>query len=211
MNKNFWVVILNFAVALMLALPLGAQSEDEVVEAEPRARRGGVIRLVFRNIPAEDKPNVDGEYQVSNDDGTVMLPYLASRVRVVGKTARQLSDMVRQLYIEQQIYSRPIVMAIVGNDDETAALMQRRITVTGYVAQKRPVAYRPGITLIQALMECGDITQFGSRHIQVTRRGVTRTYDYFSARDRAIRLRPNDEIYVPERGAWESRPSRLLP
>lgn len=84
MNKNFWVVILNFAVALMLALPLGAQSEDEVVQAEPRARRGGVIRLVFRNIPAEDKPNVDGEYQVSNDDGTVMLPYLASRVRVVG-------------------------------------------------------------------------------------------------------------------------------
>lgn len=203
-------VLLGGLVALAGMLPVQAQ-EDEGVAAEPRARRGGRVTITFRDIPAEDKPNVDGHYDVSNDDGTIGLPYLSSRVKVVGKTARQLENMVRQLYIDQKIYSRPIVTAAVGSDDEKVALLQRRITVTGYVNAKKPVAYRPGITLIQALVECGDISMHGSRHIQVTRKGVTRTYDYFSAKDRSIQLRPNDEIYVQQRGPFEGRPSKLLP
>ncbi len=210
MNKNYFFLLLSVVLGLWFSAPLVAQ-DDEGVAAEPRARRGGVVRLEFRDIPSEDKPNVDGNYPVSNDDGTIMLPYLSSRVRVVGKTARQLSDMVRQLYIEQKVYSRPIVMASVGDDGEVRDLMQRRITVSGYVNAKKPVQYRHGITLLQALLECGDISVHGSRHIQVTRKNVTRTYDYFSAKDRSIKLLPNDEVFVPERGPWEGRPSKLLP
>lgn len=205
-------VLLALVFGMFATAPVMAQSDyDDGVAAEPRARKGGMVRLEFRDIPAEDKSNVDGNYPVSNDDGTIMLPYLSSRVRVVGKTARQLSDMVRQLYIEQKIYSRPIVMAHVGDEDEVRQLMQRRITVTGYVNVKKAVPYRPGITLIQVLLECGDISTHGSRRIQVTRKGQTRTYDYFSAGDRSIKLLPNDEVFVPERGPWEGRPSKLLP
>ncbi|MBR5887775.1 MAG: polysaccharide biosynthesis/export family protein [Akkermansia sp.] len=212
MKSNISKVLFAFLLAVCALLPAMAQGEyDDSVVEEPRARKGGFIRLEFRDIPAEDKANVDGNYTVSNDDGTVMLPYLSSRVRVVGKTARQLGDMVRQLYIEQKIYSRPIVMVHVGDDDEQRQLMTRRITVTGYVNAKKVVVYRPGITLIQVLLECGDISMHGSRNIQVTRKGVTRTYDYFSAGDRSIKLLPNDQVYVPERGPWEGRPAKLLP
>ncbi len=212
MKSNVSKVLFAFLLAVCALLPAMAQGEyDDGVVEEPRARKGGFIRLEFRDIPGEDKANVDGNYTVSNDDGTVMLPYLSSRVRVVGKTARQLGDMVRQLYIDQKIYSRPIVMVHVGDDDEQRQLMTRRITVTGYVNAKKVVVYRPGITLIQVLLECGDISMHGSRNIQVTRKGVTRTYDYFSAGDRSIKLLPNDQVYVPERGPWEGRPSKLLP
>lgn len=210
MNRRILPLIFGVLLAVAGALPAVAQ-EDEGVAAEPRARKGGRVTITFRDIPAEDKANVDGHYDVSNDDGTIGLPYLSSRVRVVGKTARQLEEMVRKLYIDQKIYSRPIVTAAVGSDDEKLSLLQRRITVTGYVNAKKPVMYRPGITLIQALVECGDISMHGSRNIQVTRKGVTRTYDYFSAKDRSIQLRPNDEIYVQQRGAFEGRPSKLLP
>lgn len=212
MKQSFFSMILALVLAVCAALPVMAQGDyDEGVVEEPRVRKGGSVRLEFRDIPAEDKANVDGPYQVSNDDGTIMLPYLSNRVRVVGLTARQLGDLVRKLYQEQKIYSRPIVMAHVGSDGETQELMTRRITVSGYVNAKKVVVYRPGITLIQVLLECGDISTYGSRNIQVTRKGVTRIYDYFSAGDRSIKLLPNDQVYVPERSPWEGRPSKLLP
>lgn len=212
MRRKFFSLLFTPVMALVAVMPAMAQRDyEESVTEEPRARKGGYVRLEFRDIPSEDKANVDGPYQVSNDDGTIMLPYLANRVRVVGMTARQLGDHVRKLYQEQKIYTRPIVMARVGSEDETLQLMTRRITVSGNVNAKKVVVYRPGITLIQVLMECGDISVHGSRNIQVTRKGVTRTYDYFSAGDRSIKLLPNDQVFVPERGPWEGRPSKLLP
>lgn len=189
--------------------PLNAQ--DDGMDAEHVARKGGSVRLIFRNIPAEDKQNVDGDYQISNSDGTINLPYLSSRVYVHGKTARQLEDTIRSLYVEQKIYSRPIVNAILASDMEQEAYRQRRVTVTGYVVQQKQVPYRPGITLLQAIVECGGLTQHGSRRITVTRGNHVRTYDFFSAKDRTLKLRPDDQLNVEKRGPFETRPDKLLP
>lgn len=183
------------------------------VEAAPSqsARRGAKIVLTFRNIPSEDKGNVDGEYYVSQTDGTISLPYLSSRIKAEGKTARQIEEMVKARYVEEQIYAQPIVMAQVGDMKEIEALNQRYVQVTGHVGSKKNLPYRPDLTLISALLDCGDITDHGSREIQVTRGTQTRTYDYFSARDRALKLMPNDIIYVKLRGAFEGRPSKIGP
>ena len=67
------------------------------------------------------------------------------------------------------------------------------------------------VDLIAAIVDCGDITDHGSREIQVTRGNQTQTYDYFSAKDRAIKLRPNDVIFVKLRGPFEGRPSKIGP
>ena len=101
-------------------------------------------------------------------------------------------------------------MANVGPKGE-AAIDARYVQVTGYVGGKKNLPYREGMTLIQALIECGDITDFGSRKIQITRGKVTRTYDYISARDRAIKLMPHDSVYVPRRPAFEGRPDKIGP
>lgn len=202
--------ILNILACLLfiwIALPVVAQQ----ISVEPRAVKGGRVTLTFRNVPPEDVGNVNGAYTVNHGDGTISLPYLSSRVRVVGKTAREIEDHVRALYVNQKIYSQPIVMAAVGSEQESNDLNQRYIQVTGNVAGKKNLLYRQGITLIQALLDCGDITDYGSRKIQVTRKGVTRTYDYFSARDRAIQLMPDDVIFVPTRPAFERRPSKIGP
>ena len=205
MNKQ----IVQFFVTLLLCFvlqPLMAQD----AATEPRATKGGTVVLQFKNIPSEDVGNVNGEYAVSREDGTISVPYLSGRVRVVGMTARQVENSLRSLYLAQQIYSDPIVMANVGPKGEVA-VDTRFIQVAGYVHQKKNRPYREGVTLIQALIDCGDITDFGSRKIQVTRGKVTRTYDYFSARDRSIKLLPNDSVFVPRRPAFEGRPDTIGP
>ena len=195
-----------FIILLLMAAPLLAQS----AATEPRVIPGSKVLLTFKNLPSGEAATVDGEYQVSRADGTVALPYLSARLKVVGKTARQVEDMVRSQYISQEIYTDPIVIARVGSRNETE-LEARFIQVAGHVAAKKNLPYREGITLFQALIDCGDITDYGSRRIQVTRGTVTRVYDYFSARDRSIKLMPNDIIFVPRRPPFEARPRTVGP
>lgn len=204
--RNSILKKLLLLVMCMLTLPLLAQDAS----TEPRATKGGTVTVQFKNIPSEDVNNVNGEYAVSRQDGTISMPYLSGRVSVVGLTARQVENKLRSLYLTQQIYSDPIVMANVGPKGE-AAVDARYVQVTGYVAGKKNLPYREGMTLIQALIECGDITDFGSRKVQITRGKVTRTYDYFSARDRSIKLMPNDSVFVPRRPAFEGRPDKIGP
>lgn len=198
-----WLLMLAL---VLLAVPSMAQN----AATEPRVIPGSKVLLTFKNLPSGEAATVDGEYQVSRADGTVALPYLSARLKVVGKTARQVEDMVRSQYISQEIYTDPIVIARVGSRNETE-LEARFVQVAGYVAGKKNLPYREGMTLFQALIECGDITDYGSRKIQVTRGTVTRVYDYFSARDRSIKLMPNDIIIVPRRPPFESRPRTVGP
>lgn len=187
---------------------LPAMAQDNTTE--PRAIKGGRIQVIVKNIPAEDTANVNGEYSVNRGDGTISLPYLSKRIHVEGLTARDIESVVRSNYLSQQIYADPIVQIILGAKNEIP-VETRFIQVSGYVGRKSNLPYREGITLIEALLDAGDITDYGSRKIQITRGGVTRTYDYFSAKDRGIKLLPKDVIYVPRRPAFEGRPGSVGP
>lgn len=201
--------LLYTLVCLLSMLAMTAVSAAQDASTEPRVIRGSKVVLIFKNLPTGEAANVDGEYQVSRADGTILLPFLESRMSVLGKTARQVEDLVRSQYIAQKIYTDPIVIARVGHKSED--IEARFVQVTGYVHAKKNLPYREGITLIQALIDCGDISDHGSRKIQITRGSVTRTYDYFSARDRAIKLMPNDVVFVPRRPPFEGRPRTVGP
>lgn len=203
MNKlKFFLV---FLLTVLMCPALLAQS----AVTEPRINAGSQLQISFKNIPSEDAGSVTGEYTVSRSDGTLTLPYLSGKIKVQGMTVANASAAIRNQYVAQKIYSDPIVQVSLNNGEATVDV--RLITVSGYVASKKNLQYREGISLIEALLECGDITDYGSRYIQVTRGKVTRTYDYFSARDRAIKLQPNDSINVPRRGAFEPRPDKIGP
>lgn len=201
--------LISIFVCWFVLLSMFTPSVAQDASTEPRVIRGSKVVLIFKNLPTGEAANVDGEYQVSRADGTILLPFLDSRMNVLGKTARQVEDLVRAQYIAQKIYTDPIVIARVGHKSED--IEARYVQVTGYVHAKKNLPYREGITLIQALIECGDISDHGSRKIQITRGTVTRTYDYFSARDRSIKLMPNDVIFVPRRPPFEGRPRTVGP
>ena len=198
--------------SLLVVVLLAAFMVDTVNAAPtPTARPNSRVVVEFRGIPPEDKANVDGGYTVSNSDGTIALPYLSGRIAAAGKTADQLQRIIEAEYKKQEIYANPIVYVQVGSEQEILAASQRYVQVSGYVARKANIPYRPDMTLFEAILECGDITDFGSRKIQVTRGNQTREYDYFSARHRNIKLCPNDSIVVQKRGPFETRPSGLEP
>ncbi len=199
--------MIQFLLLCALLLVPGMAQDNTT---EPRAIKGGRIQVIVKNIPAEDTANVNGEYSVNRGDGTISLPYLSKRIHVEGLTARDIESVVRSNYLSQQIYADPIVQIILGAKNEVP-VETRFIQVSGYVGKKSNLPYREGITLIEALLDAGDITDYGSRKIQITRGGVTRTYDYFSAKDRGIKLLPKDVIYVPRRPAFEGRPGSVGP
>ncbi len=204
MNAKYFLLLASMLM-MLLASPAGAQASG----TEPRAREGSTVTVTFKNIPTEDAVNVNGDYSVNRADGTIAMPYLESPVRVAGRTSRDIENMLRNLYISQQIYSQPIVSVSVLSTEEITEMRKRYIEVSGYVGQKKNLPYRDGITLSEAILDCGDITDYGSRYVQVTRNGKVQTYDYFSARDRSIKLHPQDKVYVRARGAFESRPRSI--
>ena len=207
MMKQIYFLLVGVLVSLAFATQAAAQNEA----SEPRAVKGGAVNITFKNIPSEDAGNVNGRYTVNRGDGTIQLPYINGRTSVLGKTARDIENAIRSQYVAQKIYKDPIVQVTLGAADQQAELDRRYVQVTGYVGGKKNLPYREGMTLIEALLDCGDITDFGSRYIQITRKGVTRKYDYFSAKDRAITIYPGDIIYVPRRSIWEGRPSTVGP
>ena len=209
--QNMKQKIKCFLLLMLTVFSLFSMVGSALAAPAQTARRGAKIVVTFRNIPAEDKGNVDGEYYVSQLDGTIALPYLSGSIKAEGKTAQQLEAIIKARYMEEEIYAQPIVTAQVGDAKEIEALNQRYVQVTGYVGRKANLPYRPDLTLIQALIECGDITDYGSRYIQVSRGSQTQTYDYFSARDRSLKLQPNDVIFVRLRGSFEGRPSKVGP
>ncbi len=199
-----------FSLSALLMVLTAETASAQSAGVEPRAREGSELTITFKNIPAEDAGNVNGPYVISRKDGTIAMPYLSAPVRVAGKTARDIENMLRGLYVNQQVYSQPIVSVQVADAQELADMRKRYIEVSGNVGQKKNLLYRDGITLSEAILDCGDITDYGSRYIQVSRNGKVQTYDYFSARDRAIKLHPDDKVYVKARGAFESRPKQII-
>lgn len=171
----------------------------------------GTIEIQVRGIPSDDAAAISGQYLLDGS-GTIRLPQLPAGqdvFRVVGKTARQVEDMLSTAYKKAELYIAPTFLVKVQSSD--VLLTQHIVLVSGGVAMKKNVLWRRGMTLLEAIVGAGDVTDWGSRYVQVTRDGKTVTYDYFSNKDRAILILPNDRIFVPQRGIFETRPSKLLP
>lgn len=200
--KNYFCSI----ICLMLAAAglAFAQSPDAVPAH-------GTIEIQVRGIPSDDAAAISGQYLLDGS-GTIRMPQLPAGqdvLRVVGKTARQIEDMLSSAYKKAELYTAPTFLVKVQSSD--VMLTQHIVLVSGGVAMKKNVLWRRGMTLLEAIVGAGDITEWGSRYVQVTRDGKSVTYDYFSTRDRAIPIQPNDRIFVPQRGIFEGRPPKLLP
>lgn len=195
-------------LAVMNFLSVGqAQQDMDIV------RPNTVINVTAKAIPEEDLATISSAYTVAAD-GTIRLPLLppnASTLRVAGLRARQVEDALVRAYVSAGIYISPTFLVQVDPNLTDVKNSEMFIQVSGQVNRKGSVPYTRGITLLKAIVDSGDITDWGSRYILLTRGGQTKKYDYFSIRDRSIELKPNDQLYVPDRGLWEGRPNKLLP
>lgn len=187
----------------LFALTSHGQSPDSV---SPRS----TIEIVIKGVPPNDASMISGAYTLAAD-GTIRLPMLPAEsqaVRVVGKSAREVEDALIKAYQKAEIYAAPTFVVKIQTAD---AIKQLEVQVSGGVRASKRVPWTRDMTLVAAIADAGDLTDFGSRYITLTRNGKTQKYDYFCIRHRNIKLQPGDQIFVPQRGMFEARPAALIP
>ncbi len=153
--------------------------------------------FVWRN------PELSANVQV-RPDGRITTPLVADMV-AVGKTPAQLADDIRQALV--QYIQDPLVSVMINRPQGTFA---QQVRIVGATARPAAIPYRANMTLLDAMIAVGGLSEFASgdraRLIRVDRAsGEQREYDLRIASllrrgdVRAnVRLEPGDVIIIPE-------------
>jgi protein involved in polysaccharide export with SLBB domain len=144
------------------------------------------------------EPDLSNVYRVT-PDGTIGFP-LIGKVLVVGRApadvAREVEARLGQKYLQN-----PQVTIFVRE------YKSRRFSVYGQVQRPGTFAYEEGITIIEAIAMAGGFTPMAAENdVQISRadRGrdetlKVRVVDVREGRAPAVRIRPGDKVFVPER------------
>lgn len=198
---------LLLAVAALLLILTGCESLPEA-PLHPEAPADTLLGRDYRIAPG-DRLSVfvwqDRDLSLTvtvRPDGRISLP-LAGEVVAAGRLPGELS---RELERRFAAYVQdPVVTVIVA---ETAGPLDRRVRVVGQAAKPQSLAWRPGMTVLDAVIEAGGLTEFadGNRSVLVRRLdGETVRYrlrlgDLLQEGDITANpeLLPGDVVIVPE-------------
>ena len=153
--------------------------------------------FVWRN------PELSVKVQV-RPDGRITTPLITDMV-AVGKTPAQLADEIRQAL--SQYIDDPRVSVMIDSFQGTFA---QQIRVVGATEKPASLPYRANMTLLDAMIEVGGLSEYAAgnrarliRHDRVT--GQQKEYDLKIARllkkgdvSANVRLEPGDVIIIPE-------------
>ena len=153
--------------------------------------------FVWRN------PELGAKVQV-RPDGRITTP-LISDMTAVGKTPAQLASDIKKVLT--QYISEPLVSVMV---DKFQGTFSQQIRIVGATEKPASLPYRANMTLLDAMIEVGGLSEFAAgdrarlvRHDKST--GKQREYDLKISRlikrgdtSANVRLEPGDVIIIPE-------------
>ncbi|HEY5722982.1 MAG TPA: XrtA/PEP-CTERM system exopolysaccharide export protein [Allosphingosinicella sp.] len=153
--------------------------------------------FVWRN------PELSVKVQV-RPDGRITTPLITDMV-AVGKTPGQLADEIRQALT--QYIDDPRVSVMIDSFQGTFA---QQVRVVGATEKPASIPYRANMTLLDAMIEVGGLSEYAAgnrarliRHDRVT--GEQKEYDLKISRllkkgdtSANVRLEPGDVIIIPE-------------
>lgn len=195
-----------FLLLALLALACGPPAGPRTGPAsqpatQPQSRPVGDVTLGVDDV---FEVRVYGEADLSNvyrvtPDGAISFP-LIGKVAVVGRApaevARDIESRLGQKYLQN-----PQVTIFVRE------YKSRRFSVYGQVQRPGTFPYEDGITIIEAIAMAGGFTPMAAENdVQVSRaeRGRDATFkvrvvDVREGKAPAIRIKPGDKVFVPER------------
>ena len=182
---------INFSIILTLLA-------TTIYAAEPILQKGQSFGLRLTGVPADDQTSISQTYTIS-DEGTIKLLYL-EEMQAAGMKPSQLMRKVEKAYEDAEIFTKPNVVIILGE----AGALQRYVSVLGEVNTRRGVSVTPGLTLLDAIAQCGGFSDFANpRRVKLTRGGKATIHDLSKTTSKAnVKLEPNDIINVPSRGLF---------
>jgi polysaccharide export outer membrane protein len=153
--------------------------------------------FVWRN------PELGAKVQV-RPDGRITTPLITDMV-AVGKTPAQLATDLRKVLT--QYISEPLVSVMI---DKFQGTFSQQIRIVGATEKPASLPYRANMTLLDAMIEVGGLSEFAAgdrarlvRHDKAT--GKQREYDLKISRlikrgdtKANVRLEPGDVIIIPE-------------
>lgn len=205
----------RFAGLALASVTLAACGTGSLPELDPAAANP----TVAAQAPLEDfvlgptdnitihvwrNPELSAEDIQVRPDGRITIPLVRDMV-VVGKTPSALEkDIAEKLseYIEQ-----PIVSVIVN---EAPGALEQQVRITGAGAQPTAIAYRAGMTLLDAMILVGGLSEFAAGNNSTLTRFDTeaekamtyrlRIKDLLNKGDSSanVALKPGDTISIPE-------------
>ncbi len=155
------------------------------------------------NIFVWRNPELSAKVQV-RPDGRITTP-LVNDMSAVGKTPAQLSDDMKAALAEY--IKDPIVSVIVENFSGTYS---QQVRIVGATAKPASVPYRANMTLLDAMIAVGGLSEYASgNHARLVRydkaTGKQREYNIKIGRllkqgdpSANVRLAPGDVIIIPE-------------
>jgi polysaccharide export outer membrane protein len=149
-------------------------------------RSGDNLTVALQGIPDPSAHNVQIDEQ-----GLINLPYIGN-IAASGLTSAELSQRIRQTYIDRHYYTTV---------DVSVTVTERYIYVGGEVAHPGRIVWTPDLTLAKAVQAAGGFTLYAkeTRVTLVRDRAAYEINAALAARqpDQDPRLVPGDSIQVP--------------
>ncbi|MDC1206497.1 polysaccharide biosynthesis/export family protein [Akkermansiaceae bacterium] len=184
-------MIKKFLFALFL---LSITSASAVIQT------GDVLILSIKGVPVSEKGTIEGEYVVGKD-GQIKVPLADVMVKARGLEHEQLARSVENAFKKAGIYSRPTITV---RSNAKPTVTREIVSVGGRVRNSGPIAFRPGMTLLQAIQAAGDLDQFGTKkRIFLTRGKQAWKLDLRKKEAQQFKLKAEDTIVVDHKGAFE--------
>ena len=111
---------------------------------------------------------------VVDEEGNISLPIIGE-FKIIGMTTADAERAIRQTYIDQKVYSNCTVSVLCT---AAQAAAEASYSVTGAIHKRGRYPLKSGMTLWQALIAAGDVSDFAGDKIRITRGGVTKTFSY---------------------------------
>jgi protein involved in polysaccharide export with SLBB domain len=188
------VAVLIAAVACATSAPQHALPAHAQIDDDTTLRTGDSFEVAVYG-----EGDLSGKHRV-DEDGAITFP-LVGKMKVEGKSAVQVADMIRDALQQQRILRSPNV---------TVYVVERRskqITFMGAVAKPGTYPLTTGMSLIQALGAAGGLTPLarGSEAVLTRLAGAGRQRfrvdieSITEGRAADFSLQAGDILYVPER------------
>ncbi|NNC90257.1 MAG: hypothetical protein HKN82_17510 [Akkermansiaceae bacterium] len=156
---------------------------------------GQAIEVQILGVPPGEQSRVAATYSVS-DDGFVNM-WQIGRIKAAGLSTDALARKIEAAYRAAEIYTSPTIQVMSNSSDR---LVQQLVTVGGKVRSPGAKPYQRNMTLYQAVMAAGGATEFGAvNRVKLYRDGDVSTYDLRRAKDKLLKVEPNDVVDVPQK------------
>lgn len=212
MSKRNWTFFARISVAMVL---LGSMFMTGCGTSMSDAARAA----------ADAPPVIEGDYKIGVDDrvqvnvwrnpelsvavpvrpdGKISMPLIGD-VQAGGKTAPELAAVINQ---KLAAFVRDPTVTVIVMELRSHEFLSR-VRVTGAVRTPRSMPYRPGMTVLDAVLEAGGLNDFASANrtrLYRTAGGNTATHDIElgdilnrGKLETNMKLHPGDVVAVPER------------